>query len=237
MTIAKYFTSPMKAEGEVISYVGDFTEELGGDSIVSAVCSVDVYSGVDANPGGMLVGSPEISGPLVSQRLQLGIPGVIYQLIIQATTLGGNVLERWTKVAIEPSGAGFIFNSLLWDSCLYPIDISESFTSSLTLQDGRLFSNVSYEEGFSSAIAMDASYLVFQVFDHVNFMDGFIPAIQMGNGVLQQVGIFYQDSFDGFTASIAMGNGTLDAQTIITYAIPAEGFTSNITMNNGSMAT
>jgi hypothetical protein len=82
-----------EAEAFTADFAGGVTPRLGtGETIVSAVWSVSVVTGVDATPSAMLSGSPSISGAKVTQMITGGVKGVTYQLICTAQTSAGQTL-------------------------------------------------------------------------------------------------------------------------------------------------
>jgi hypothetical protein len=99
-----YITEP-KNILEVVPYTVDFSDMLGaGDSIIhsSIIATVSLFNGTDTNPSLMLFGLADITGNVVTQNIQAGIPGNIYELLIQVTTTLGYVYEKVTRIAIAP---------------------------------------------------------------------------------------------------------------------------------------
>lgn len=97
-------TIPAKMRGETRTWLVDFTGLFAspGDTISTQTVSASVYSGVDANPTGVLSGSASHSGLVVSQKLTLGTIGVVYYLTCLATSSAGEVIEVSTFLAIVP---------------------------------------------------------------------------------------------------------------------------------------
>jgi len=62
------------------------------DSILTKVVTASVYSGTDANPSNLIVGSALSNGTLVTQRVCNGVAGVVYELKCTITTASGNTL-------------------------------------------------------------------------------------------------------------------------------------------------
>ncbi len=97
---------PTKLASEVKLYNQfDFTSILpSGDSITGTpTFTASVYSGTDANPGGIIVGgSTVIVGAVVSTKIQAGVLGVIYELLCSASTVGGLTLELAGYLAVVP---------------------------------------------------------------------------------------------------------------------------------------
>lgn len=87
------------APGEKVIYPMDFGPLAVGDAIAagSAKSDLSVVSGVDASPASHLIGSPTISGTVVSQMVGGDLPnglkaGVSYALKFSVTLNSGQVL-------------------------------------------------------------------------------------------------------------------------------------------------
>lgn len=81
----------------------DFTGDLAsGETLSSPTVSASVYSGTDANPSAILIGSPSISGARVSQKIAGGTAGVIYQVVCTASTSAGQTVRQAGYVATIP---------------------------------------------------------------------------------------------------------------------------------------
>ena len=63
------------------------------ETLLTAVCVCNVYSGVDPLPANVLSGAASISGTTALQNVTLGIQGVIYALVMRVTTSLGQALE------------------------------------------------------------------------------------------------------------------------------------------------
>ena len=79
-----------KTPTEEDSFEFDYTDKLAsGETVVSAVITIDVISGVDPSPGSMIGGSPTINSPKVTVKLIGGVDGVLYCVHCLATTSTG----------------------------------------------------------------------------------------------------------------------------------------------------
>jgi len=84
------FSYKLTTENELFTF--DFSPILRtGETISSAACTVEVKDGEDPNPSNILVGSAQINGALVVQRISGGVNGVTYRLIMTVTTSLTNV--------------------------------------------------------------------------------------------------------------------------------------------------
>lgn len=73
------------AEVDVITF--DYSAELGdGETLSSAVVTVEVYEGADPAFGDMIDGAPQISGAYVLQQMKAGVANVTYLWRCVATT-------------------------------------------------------------------------------------------------------------------------------------------------------
>jgi hypothetical protein len=79
------FTPKRAIEQEVFT-VNFVNKLLPGETIQSAVWSVTVAAGTDANPSAMIQGAAAINGSAVSQIITGGVPGVRYAPICTAHT-------------------------------------------------------------------------------------------------------------------------------------------------------
>lgn len=79
-----------KTVQEEDSFGFDFTDLLAaGETISTAVVTIDVIHGTDPDPSAMIAGSPSVSGNVVSVKLIGGIADVIYCVHCLATTSNG----------------------------------------------------------------------------------------------------------------------------------------------------
>jgi len=88
-----------KLSTETNRYTVDFTDRLVSltgvtadplffffETLSTASVTIAVYSGTDASPANMLLGSPTITGNTITQNVQGGVVGVTYELTFTATT-------------------------------------------------------------------------------------------------------------------------------------------------------
>lgn len=73
-----------------------------GETLTGATVSATVYTGIDASPSNILVGSPTINGANVHQMMTAGIVGVVYDLKCTASTSLGQILIQNTYFYVEP---------------------------------------------------------------------------------------------------------------------------------------
>ena len=90
---------------EVRNETFNFTSSLaasGTETISTASTTAIVFSGTDASPGAIISGTATISGAQVTQKIQGGIVGVIYELRCSITTSTGQTLVLAGYLAIVP---------------------------------------------------------------------------------------------------------------------------------------
>jgi hypothetical protein len=92
-----------KKPSEIIIEQVDFISQLGqGETILTAVCTCTVYTGVDANPSAMISGAATFSGTVVSQLVTGGVLGTIYEFLATVTTSLSQKIELAGYLAVIP---------------------------------------------------------------------------------------------------------------------------------------
>lgn len=95
-------TFPKKDPGEKFYISFDYTNELdAGETIASAVVSMEVTNGVDASPSALLSGSPTIQGGAVMQIVQGGKADCTYAPKCMATTSASRILARAAHLPVS----------------------------------------------------------------------------------------------------------------------------------------
>lgn len=122
---------PSKRRVDVITVEADFFQLVApSDFIVDAAVTVSVFSGEDSNPSHMLDGGVLISGTIVGQRIKLGVPGVVYQLLFTVTTDQGFVytIEGRQAVLRNALPPGTLYTEHYFTTPVYPIEDIEGIT-------------------------------------------------------------------------------------------------------------
>jgi hypothetical protein len=92
-----------KKLSEILVEQVDFISQLSpGETILTAVCTCTVYTGVDANPSAMISGGATIAGTIVSQLVTGGVLGTIYEFLTTVTTSLGQKIELAGYLAVIP---------------------------------------------------------------------------------------------------------------------------------------
>ena len=94
-------TTPAKPVGEKTPIGFDFASKLlVGEVLVSATCSISVWSGIDTAPSSVLSGTPTVSGTKAYQIVTGGIAGCIYKITCTGTTSAPNNPVLMTLLAV-----------------------------------------------------------------------------------------------------------------------------------------
>jgi hypothetical protein len=92
-----------KKLGETVFQNIDFISQLGvNETILTATCTCNVYTGTDPSPSSMIDGVALVTGTVVSQLVTGGVVGTIYELLASVTTSLGQTLELSGYLAVVP---------------------------------------------------------------------------------------------------------------------------------------
>jgi hypothetical protein len=92
-----------KLLSETRAYSFNFLSKLpAGDSLISASCLATVYSGNDPSPQGIVFGAANVASPVVTQNVQAGVLGTIYELACTAVSAQGLILTLMGYLAVVP---------------------------------------------------------------------------------------------------------------------------------------
>jgi hypothetical protein len=93
-----------KLEGETITLKFEMLSRLDvGETVETAICEAEVFSGTDATPEALLTGTATVSGSVVSQQITGGTVGVVYLVTCAIRTSLNNILLNRAKIAVLPS--------------------------------------------------------------------------------------------------------------------------------------
>lgn len=102
------FTQPSKTTGETIPVVFNFQGKLQyGESLNGNAVSCVLYSGTDANPSAMLVGTPVMTATTVTQSVAGGIAGNLYTLVCVATGTNSHNYSMECRLAVITPGGKY----------------------------------------------------------------------------------------------------------------------------------
>lgn len=122
---------PSKRKKDVQKYAFDFSNILGpSEDIADAAVIARVFSGEDPAPEAILLGDWEATDKVITQVVQQGIEGVIYELHIEVTTTLDFVYTIEARLAILPDNTQATPNRypFLFSSRPYPV-FSQSATA------------------------------------------------------------------------------------------------------------
>jgi ABC-type nitrate/sulfonate/bicarbonate transport system substrate-binding protein len=86
---------PVKDPLETVTLIFEFGPHLNhGATVFSAVASVSTFTGIDPNPGAVLLMDPDwlSQAPNVLQRVTGGVEAATYEVVVSATTSDGEIL-------------------------------------------------------------------------------------------------------------------------------------------------
>jgi hypothetical protein len=97
-----------KRPAEIVAVQFPFGDQLAfGETISGQAVTVSVFAGVDPAPAAMLFGAASQSAGIVTQQIQGGLPGVIYQLVCAVSTSMANVLTKGARQAVASDPGAF----------------------------------------------------------------------------------------------------------------------------------
>lgn len=228
---------PSKLVTERIAVTFSFIDELAwGETIVSAYTDIEALVGYDTEPWLLLFRASSILGTDVTQKLQLGVPGVIYQLKCSATGSTGNVYEKLAKVAILPTQgiAPPPVGSLL-TSRPYPVDVIDGLLSTSPPFSGRLSESIT--ESLTPSLIAIGGTLVVLMRSYVDWPpEGLIPGLSVISGTLAAPIRSYVDwPPEGLNVSLGVQGGSV-VVILIQYANwPPEGLLPTLDVLSGSL--
>lgn len=222
---------------EVVPAIFDFSEDLlSGETISTATCTVSVFTGVDSSPSSLLYQTVTVIGDTCEQKIQQGLPGVIYSILMAVTTSSLRVIEQVMRIAILPDADPAVptYLPLYLTTPPYPLSDIESYVGfSISSMSGRLQyqpSDSGYITGTISSISMNlyggsVTYAV--PFESI---EGTVSSISMD---LYGSSVTYSIPADGAYGTISGISMDLYGAAV-TYAIPYEsvqGTISSISMS------
>lgn len=124
---------PSKLVNERITVEFSFLDELDwGETIASAIVTVEVLSGEDPDPQSIVFSSITLAPTTIRQKIQGGIPGVIYLITCAAEGTTGSLMAKTAKMAILPVESGIPpFSATYYTSTIYPAEEIESIEFSM----------------------------------------------------------------------------------------------------------
>ena len=239
----EYFIQESKYEAETISIVVSFLDLFSSGEIISGLPAITVtlFTGTDPSPSNILYGVADIVGNVsVSQKIRLGVPGVIYHITFKVATNLGNTFEKETCLAILPEDATAIPLWLpVWESTqLYPYMLQDGVSAGQVLTGGRLAQTVYTipSEGIFPVITMLSGVLTYLNNITYNIPHEDISALHLlQSGILTYINNAQYDipHEDIKTFQLLIG-GSLNGVGV-SYIIPSEGISTAQILTGGTL--
>ena len=226
---------PTKLVPERITVAFDFMDVLEwGDSIVQFNVSISVDTGEDSLPNVLLFGRPSLIDTVVSQQLQLGVPGVIYKVTATVATGNGDI---WVKdkllgiiqntTPIPPPFGTYI------TSTPYPYYLSDSISVFSDIVFGRYVESIVSEYYVSSDIVFGSLREVQQ--EYTTDPEGIYVLSDIVSGTLVAPLIAYTWPFEFITVSSVPVSGSLVNLLIVYSNWPPESINVSSNIVSGSL--
>jgi hypothetical protein len=232
-----------KYQAETISLVISFADVISaGDSITGIpTITVTVASGSDPNPSNLLYqGVTVTNGNTVEQHIRLGLPGVIYTITFTIATVGGDIFEKESLLAIRPDEDNAVPNWLpYWQTTqLYPYQLYDALGSTVTtLIGGRLVQTVySYSDSLTGTQSFVGGTLIASGITYSYDYDSLTGNAIIVGGILTPVNVItYSYDYDSIQTGFAVVGGTLIGNGII-YSNDYDSLTGSTTLISGTLA-
>lgn len=227
---------PSKLVPERITVRFNFLDELlWAETIASASTVIKVVSGIDQSPSDMLIGPPAIVGTFIHQKVQYGVPGVIYNIIATAVGSTGKIYNRVAYLAILPVHA--VTPPLIaefFTSHPYPVEVIEGVRSGGNLLSGREYKEF-VDNIRSTSTLMGAELLVILVDADI------APEGINSTSVIVSADLFSAIKFisikpEGINSTSIIVSAALDRILIEYTNAKPEGITSASNIISGSLA-
>lgn len=233
----KQFVLPSKRRVDVVSVEADFSQELpAGDTIESGSVAVYVFAGEDPEPELMLDGNSIVSPRNIRQRVKLGLPGVVYQIVFTAVTVGGYTIEIECRQAVlrDEMPVEPVYTQYYFTTTPYPLETSESFLSAFDMA-GAQYIEVPIDR-ILSAFSISSGNLR----DIVRSYRGLPEGIDAGgfdilSGDLHQIVKYYTIAPEGVRSEFNFVRGDLYARLIVYTNWRPEGINSAFNIVSGSL--
>jgi len=208
------YTSDSKTVDETKSYFGDFRDVLKtGETIISQVVTVTVFSGDDLNPSNLLYQGIDVHVGYIEQRIRLGIPGNIYSIKFEVGTSLGNTYDKVTRLAVLPQdgNATPVFTNIYYTSWPYPIEYAEVIQSAISPNYFHLLLNPRWAEDIQSSISPIIGSMVIGAIYYNNYPPEIIQSAiaPFGGLLISNSAVTYNNPHEDIKNNIAAISGTL----------------------------
>lgn len=226
---------------ETISIIVSFADLLPPGTTITGIpiITVTLDTGNDPNPSNILYQGVTITnGNTIEQRFRLGVIGCIYQINFSVTNNAGQVFDKDSYLAILPDDDNAVPSWLpFWQtSGIYPYQLEEQFTASISLPSGRLAQTVAQEgpDGTLAQISLFAGSMIPTGTLYANPHEDMQSVIALIGGSLIPTGTTYANPHEDMQSAIALIGGSL-IPSGIQYHNPHEDMQATITLTGGSL--
>lgn len=230
------FILPSKLVAERVTVWFPFQAELNIlEEVVTWSVEIETLVGIDPGPELLLYGVAALDGQEVSQQVEAGIPGVIYQLRCTIVTDLGQTIQHLAKLAILPSPE--IVPDLIlryYTTELYPLETQEFYQNGMDFVTGRLRPQPFIFEYFTNGFVFASGTLETKLITYEMDPDAYTHGMAFQTGTLVSKLIEYEGPPEEFTHGINFINGTLESK-LITYTTVPEKFTHSMSFVSGTL--
>lgn len=228
---------PSKLVGERITVRFDFNDVLDwGETITSQVVQVSVVSGTDGAPSALLYRAASSTNNVVSQQIQLGVPGVIYKLTCRAVGSTSQLYAKETNLAILPDGSlnppiiGTYFTSRP-----YPVEMTDFMHSEITFVSGRVQPQPFPTDYIQSDIELMSVSLFGSAEAYSFIAEGIQSTIEFQEGSVYGTAEAYSMLPEGISVDVIVMAANLYGAGVAHSILP-EGVQTTISFISGSLA-
>jgi hypothetical protein len=228
-----------KRRVESITVVADFSDRMDtGDSVFDATITLEVFSGEDSTPDEMLYLPAIIDTQAVSQRIKLGIVGVVYNIQFSVLTVAGLILEQTTRLAVLPDAPGAIpqFIPFYFTSWPYPLDVLDGAAFDMAILPSRLRPQIFFiPEGLRINLSGFSGTLIGALKSYVIPPEGYAVTLGEISGTLINQLQTYTVPPEWLAFSLGTFNGTL-ISSLVEYSMQPDWISFDLSSISGTLA-
>ena len=230
-----YRTLPSKLVGERITLDFEFMDDLQwGESISAAEVEVTVFSGVDNSPSLLIYKAAVAVNTHVTQQIQAGVPGVIYNIKCTVAGTLGTEASKVSKLAILPTNArNPPFFGIYLSTTPYPVDQIDSFAAADILTTVRLLGVFEESAYQSNLFFLDGNLYGGAVF-YTADVEAYIPQNTLLDGNLYGGAKTTAIQLDSYIPNDTLLSGTL-VNALVQHTQPPDSYISNVTLLSGTL--
>lgn len=205
-----------------------------GEIIVAVSTNVSIFTGNDLNPSAILSGFPGFFGKTIYQKVQEGVPGVIYEIVFTVDTDSGRVFFVNGRHAVLPNlGPAIpILVPYYFTTTPYPVEADESYLVVPALPLGQLI-HATIDPYTSSATVF--SGVLYEALITYNFEDEYSSSATVESGDLSTILISYTFE-DGYESTPAIVSGNFKRIRIDYFNWPPDEYNTQATIISGILS-